>query len=263
MMNSDILHVLALETSTPTAEVAVVRGARGTAPSAMQVLAAAESGADTHSEVLLTLIDEVLRAAALTLEEVDGIAIGAGPGSFTGLRIGMATAKGLAFAKDKPLWMVSSLAALAMAHHAFNQQDGRVIVPIVDARRREVFVGGYRMAGSEAENLAPEAVMAPGEVGDYIDALAERLGHESIVSLGSGFALYPELLAELGPRASVVADGRQTPSAAAVGYLALGNELPDRLSSGTPVYVRPSEAELKFPGGNPGGTFAPPRPNDA
>src|SRR5688572_19297018 len=97
--------ILGLDTSTLTASVAVVRDGA--------VVAAADVATRAHGDVLLTAIDEVVRAAGMTAASLDAIAAGAGPGSFTGLRIGMATAKGIAFAAGRPLYVISSLAALA------------------------------------------------------------------------------------------------------------------------------------------------------
>src|SRR6266545_2870940 len=100
------MAILALETSTFTASVALLAGDR---------LITRERGPEgTHSSDLFALLDQVLREGGVRLTELAGIAVGAGPGSFTGLRIAMATAKGLAFAAGKPLWAVSSLAALAL-----------------------------------------------------------------------------------------------------------------------------------------------------
>src|SRR5207248_63177 len=80
---------------------------------APRVLAALDVETDRHSERILPAIADVLAAAGVTLADVDAVAVGAGPGSFTGLRIGLATAKGLAFAAGKPVWLASSLAGLA------------------------------------------------------------------------------------------------------------------------------------------------------
>src|SRR5687767_10492794 len=100
------MAIVALETSTFTASIALLDGDR---------LVVRERGPEgVHSRDLLALIDEVLAEAGRPLATIDAIAVGAGPGSFTGLRIAMATAKGIAFATGKPLWSVSSLAALAL-----------------------------------------------------------------------------------------------------------------------------------------------------
>src|SRR5258706_5312402 len=104
--------VLGIDTSTPIASVAIVEPGRVLAETTSTRTAATAHGAD-----LLMMIDAVCVGAAIGAHDLDAVAIGAGPGSFTGLRIGMATAKGIAFAAKCPLWAVSSLAALA--HAAF------------------------------------------------------------------------------------------------------------------------------------------------
>ena len=221
--------ILAIETSTLTAEVAIARGAIGAAPDAIEIASHGVSGANTHSEVLLGLVDAALRDAKLELGDVDAVAVGAGPGSFTGLRIGMAMAKGLAFATGRPLYALSSLAAMAMECHLEHHRDDRIIVPILDARRREVFIGAYRVRASRAEILAPESVMPPADTGTWVAALVRSTGHsvddEPIVTIGSGFELYEDAvqasLAAVSAPIARVAAGKQTPSARAVAVLAL------------------------------------------
>ncbi|MEZ4365450.1 MAG: tRNA (adenosine(37)-N6)-threonylcarbamoyltransferase complex dimerization subunit type 1 TsaB [Kofleriaceae bacterium] len=103
--------VLGLDTATRESSVALVELDGDGGP---RVLAARSQGSDAHGDVLVALIDELVAEAGLTPAAVGAIAVGAGPGSFTGLRIGLATGKGLAFALGTPLWLASSLAALAV-----------------------------------------------------------------------------------------------------------------------------------------------------
>jgi len=179
--------------------------------------------------------------------ELDAIAVGAGPGSFTGLRIGMATAKGIAFAARRPLWAVSSLAALAhdAETHLANQQlfghvDG-VIVAVLDARRAEIFAGIYRHGAL----LAPERVLAPTELAAWVGEVA---GGAVTTYCGDALAAYRDLLAPLDEAWLPVA----TPSGASVARLALAGARTDVLSGGAPTYIRPSEAEVMYPDGVPG-----------
>ncbi len=225
-----------------------------------------ESDVDTHSDRLLPLIDAVLKSGGIELADTTDVAVGAGPGSFTGLRIGMATAKGLAFAADRPLRAISSLAALAMDFawppDASEEPDASrladtLLVPVLDARRREVFAGFYRLAGQRGglEALAEERVVAPAALPTLIRELTARAGiPKRPVLFGDAVQVYGEELAESG----VIERGaRTTPSAVSVARLtALTPGLPDVLTAGAPVYIRPSEAEIKFPRGNPGGTFS-------
>lgn len=254
--------VLGIDTSTLSASVAIVRGD----DTRFEVLARGESGVSTHSQRLIDLVDEGLRASSLGLGDLDGIAIGAGPGSFTGLRIGMATAKGLAFATGKPLWAVSSLAALALALDMDRDRDrdghgdlaGRtLIVPVLDARRSEIFAGFYRVERGAVAAVADEQVLLPENLGDLVRAVLGSSGCERAVVLGDGIDAYPDVLGRslLGV-ADVARDAARVPPGAAVARLVLRGEHPDVLARGAPTYIRLSEAEIKFPHGNPGGTFS-------
>lgn len=250
------MNVLALDTSTLETSVAVVTGTAD----APRVRAMHDSKARTHSSSLLQLIDEALRAASTTLAELDGLAIGAGPGSFTGLRIGMATAKGLAFAAHKPLWAVSSLAALALDVDRHIEIDTRtLVVPLIDARRGEVFAGFYRLERGAATMLADERVLAPEALPDVIAGMTRQSADTRVVVVGDGLEAYAAVLDQaLHGVAERVPGARATPSAAAVARLAMAGSAPDVAATGAPIYIRPAEAEIKFPQGNPGGTFSAP-----
>ena len=242
------MKILGIETSTLNASVAVRDGDR--------VVAKGDSAANTHREQLLVLVDAALAEAAIALTDVDGIAVGAGPGSFTGLRIGMATAKGLAYATGKPLWAVSSLAALA-SELAHEQDVGdRIIVPVLDARRKEIFIGFYRVSAEGVSAVADERVIAPSLFHRTVSEILGTQGPRPI-ALGNGLDIYAAAL-DCGPPGGIErANNAPTlPSATAVTRLASTGNLPNMLTHGGPVYVRQSEAEIKFPHGNPGGTFS-------
>ncbi len=234
------MKVLAIDTSTRVASVAVVDDAT--------TLAQTTDDSGDQSDRLIGEIARILAEAALSMDAIDAIAIGAGPGSFTGLRIGMATAKGLAFAVDKPLWAVSSLAALAS--QAEVGSDTEHIAAVVDARRKEIFVGVF-----EASTLAmvgSEVVMAP----TALRATLADLGADpsTTVIVGDAALLYPDAVAGCGR----VDPHTTRPSATAIARVAMASHGTDVRATATPVYIRPSEAEIRFPNGNPGGTFAPP-----
>ena len=250
------MNILAIDTSTLATSVAVVTGTAALP----EVRALAESQAHTHSDSLLELVDRVLVASGLTLAALDGLAIGVGPGSFTGLRIGMSTAKGLAFAAGKPLWAVSSLAALALdIDRLVDLSAGAVVVPLLDARRSEVFAGFYRVERGTALALAEERVLAPEALPGVVAEVARAAGTTRIVPVGDGFDVYGDVISEaLRGQIERVAGARATPSAVAVARLAMGGQMPDVAATGAPVYIRAAEAEIKFPGGNPGGTFSAP-----
>ncbi len=241
-------RILSIDTSTRTASVAVLGGARE-----VEI----DHAVGSHSDDLVALIDRALGDAGLALAGLDAVAVGAGPGSFTGLRIAMATAKGLCFAAGLPLWTASSLAALALdAADSLAAADppedtaGALFVPLLDARREEVFCGLYRAAGSGVTAIAPDAVIPIAGVAAAVAAALARTGSTRAVLVGDALAAHGPALAAAG---EVVAGTRATPSARSVGRLAALGDRSDALKSGTPVYIRPSEAEVKFPDGNPGG----------
>jgi len=207
------VKVLGLDTSTLTSGIAILDGER--------VLGEARHDGSARTADLLVAIDRVCRHAGVAPTALDAVAIGAGPGSFTGLRIGMATAKGIAFAAGIPLWAVSSLAALAFGHPGF-------VVAVLDARRSEVFAGCF----SDGALVGEERVMPPADVAGWAASLA---GDRPIAYVGDMLA--PEVT---------------TPSGLAVARLALSGTRVDVLVSGGPTYIRPSEAEVMYPDGVPG-----------
>jgi tRNA threonylcarbamoyladenosine biosynthesis protein TsaB len=212
--------VLGIDTATRFASVAILDGDR--------VLAEARSDETGRRTDLLVLVDRACTAAKLTPRELAAVAIGAGPGSFTSLRIGMATAKGIAFAAHAPLWAISSLAALAAQAPAIG--DDRVAA-VLDARRGEVYVAAF-----DANGLVGEPRVLPP---DQLDSLgATRF-------VGDAGAAYPQLLALPG-----IWD--RTPLGADVARLALAGPRADVLVTGVPAYIRPAEAEILYPDGVPG-----------
>jgi tRNA threonylcarbamoyladenosine biosynthesis protein TsaB len=158
--------VAAVDTATLQAGVAVWRDGR--------VLAERRRMVTTHSDALLVMIDEAFAEAKVAPKEVDAIACGAGPGSFTGLRIGLATVKGLCFALDKPIVMISSLAALAA-----RAPDGRTLATL-DALKGEVYAGVFDVSAG-VPTLDPafggaELVIAPGKLFPRLGGVVHVVG---------------------------------------------------------------------------------------
>lgn len=133
--------ILAIETATKLCSVAVARDGR------VLALREVESQRHEHAEKVNVFIAEVLEEAGLSLKDLDAVAVGIGPGSYTGLRIGLSAAKGLCYALDIPLLGLSSLGTLVRAAiHAANTPVA-TIQPMIDARRMEVFTGTYDASG--------------------------------------------------------------------------------------------------------------------
>ncbi len=168
-----------------------------------------ELAGQAHSERLLPLVHAVLAEAGCSLRSLDGIAFGAGPGSFTGVRIACGVAQGLALGADLPLVPVSTLEALAQG--AWREHSVTHVLACLDARMREVYVAAYtREEGRWSEKLAP-AVVHPDDVASLPRGRAAWFG------VGSGFAAYPSLQARL---ALERVDADAVPDARAVGALA-------------------------------------------
>ncbi len=142
----------------------------------------------THSQTLLPMLDEAAEMIELDLNSVDAIAVTKGPGSFTGLRIGSATAKGLGLALKKPLIPVPTVDALAY-NCAF---ASCAVCPIMDARRSQVYTGIYRFRGEEMITVLEQTPLA-------VTELAERLNQldEPVLFLGDGVPVYRDLLSDL------------------------------------------------------------------
>lgn len=187
------MKLLALDTATLEASVAICDD--------LKPLAQVQREVSTHSDHLLSLVDEALKAASLEIGAIDAIICGAGPGSFTGVRIGLATAKGLCFAAGKPLVMASSLGALGTLGMQDVESSGMVLA-VVDARKGEVFSGLYRCGKLVRE----EAVSSP----DRLLEVTGLTGDEDaeILMLGSGVERYEALFRNLLPKARVGEDHR-------------------------------------------------------
>lgn len=221
--------VLGLDTCLNACSVAVLDGDR--------VLAhATETMARGHQERLAPMAQMVMAAAALPFSRLDRIGATVGPGSFTGLRVGVATAQGLAIALDVPVAPVPTLDALA-ATLPFAEWP---VCPVVDARKGEVYLSLYRWTGDAMKREWDYLALPP-------ESAIERLAAPVIV-LGDGVPACQPFLARLGAGVRIASPAHSLPSPAVVGEL--GHAM---LESGqgvagealTPLYLRPSEAELR------------------
>lgn len=231
------MKVLALDSSGLVASVAIVE----------------ENGADqnllaeytvnykkTHSQTLLPMLDEIVKMTELDLKTIDAVAVAAGPGSFTGLRIGSATAKGLGLALDKPLVEIPTVDGLAYNLYGTD----RLICPIMDARRNQVYTGIYEFRGGSLQVL--EAQMAVG-----IEVIAEKLRgmNREVIFLGDGVPVFRKRLEEelmAGAAFSFAPAHLNKQRAGAVGALALQYLREGKTVSAAehrPTYLRLSQAE--------------------
>lgn len=141
----------------------------------------------THSQTLLPMMNEVTQMTGIALEDLDAIVISGGPGSFTGLRIGAATAKGLGLALDKPLVNVPTVDALAYNLYG-NEQ---IICPIMDARRQQVYTGLYTFERDEFKVICPQKAVGIDEIVNEINAMGRP-----VIFLGDGVPVHREYILE-------------------------------------------------------------------
>lgn len=195
----------------------------------------------THSQTLLPMLDEIVKMIDLNLQEIDGIAVAAGPGSFTGLRIGSSTAKGLGLALNKPLISVPTVDGLAYNLYGTD----KLICPLMDARRNQVYTGLYEFRNNEFTVVEPQKAVGIQEIADEIN---QR--NREVIFLGDGVDVYQNILKEFVKVPYSFAPLHVSKQrAAAIG--ALGIEyykkgLAEKAEAHVPVYLRLSQAEREL-----------------
>jgi tRNA threonylcarbamoyladenosine biosynthesis protein TsaB len=221
--------VLGLETATQVVGVAI-GNSKG-------VLASFHSTRERrHAETLAPAIDFVCRQAQVDLGEIGAVVVDVGPGSFTGLRVGLAAAKAIAYARNVPMAGLCSLDLIAYRARVAD----RVILSIIDARRDELYYALYRRASGEVQRLTEPRVGPISEITGQLKALGE-----GCLALGDGVQRYAQLLRESGP-VEVVCKGFRFPDAESLVEIgaekaARGEVVPE--SEIQPLYLRPPDAK--------------------
>ena len=229
------MKILGLDSSGLVASVAIVEND----------LLLAEYTTDyktTHSQTLLPMLDELRNMIELDMNTVDAIAIASGPGSFTGLRIGSATAKGLGLALQKPLVEVPTLEGLAWNLWGTD----RLVCPLMDARRNQVYTAAYEFVphGEDFEMRAviPQNPMDIGEIAEKLNALGRK-----VIFLGDGVPVYLSVLRErLKVDYHIAPAGNNRQRAASIAALGAVYYAQGRMvdaASHQPEYLRKSQAE--------------------
>lgn len=231
---------LAIEAATPVAGIAILENERLLYEQYIDYK-------KTHSETLMPMIDLGLKICERESGAIDLIAVSAGPGSFTGLRIGMATAKGLALATGARIIGVSTLQA--MACNAASERG--LICPVLDARKNEVYTGIFEIQGGVAVPVAEERAMHPESMGAWLRAALDVLNQDKLCFLGSGYEAYGAIIAAgLGVHSfNSLPPQLMNPRASAAGLIAYKQSLlgiSDDVYSLEPRYIRKSEAEYKL-----------------
>lgn len=232
------LKILAVDTATEACSAALLVGDT--------LFSRWEEAPRDHTRKILPMVQAVLDDAGITLGELDAIAFGRGPGSFTGVRIGVSVAQGLAFGVGVPLIGISTLAAMAQGAHRL--EGAERVLTAIDARMGEVYFGQYELKDGRMQLVGDEVVSDP------VTLVADRtLAHCKLTGswsrVGTGFETYGEALADLAAELAV----SQVRFPAAVDMLPLaraawlaGEAVP--VEQATPVYLRDKVTWKKLPG---------------
>lgn len=226
------MKILAVETSTMLGGVALVDEKKGiVAETRLNVKT-------THSERLMTAVHNTVQQSELSLNDVEAFAVATGPGSFTGLRIGLSTVKGLSYATGKPIILVPTLEAFVW-NFPFSMYP---VCLMLDARKKEVYAAVFQWVADGFTKMIPEVSVTPEKL------LKELEGN--VLFAGEGVLLYQELIRELmKERAFFAPSDKMVPSPVNVGMFGLKKALQGEFadaSQAVPFYIRKSEAEIKW-----------------
>jgi len=230
MIEEDTL-VLSVDTTTPSGSVALLKG-----PTLLAEIN--QDSPATFSERLLPAIRFLLESNELSIQNVGGFAVAVGPGSFTGIRIGLSTVKSFAYSSGRPIAPVSTLVALA---RKIQHRKNRLICPLLDAKKNEVYAALYELKTRGLQELIPQGAYSP-------DALFSRLpAHRVIHFIGSGVGVHRSVLfqffqdkARFPHRAPFIAF-----EVGLIGYEMLRKNQGKSMNEIEPLYLRKSQAEEK------------------
>lgn len=224
------MKILAFETSAKAASVALTEDGKLLGESY-------QNTGLTHSQTLMVMAEDLLKTCGYTPRQIEGVAVAAGPGSFTGVRIGVAAAKGFAWGAQLPCWGVSTLEAMALGMGVYTGY----VLPVMDARRNQVYNALFRAQGGKLTRLCPDRAIALEELAEEIKNL-----EEPIFLVGDGSILCYNTLKEAVPELVLPPEHRMHQRASGVA-LAVERMRRDGESGSaaelTPNYLRLSQAE--------------------
>lgn len=226
------MRILGIDSSVPQGSVALLEDDQIISETFLN------KGSGNHSDGLLRMVDDVLSKAQCQLRDVDGFSVTRGPGSFTGLRVGVSLVKGFVLATEKPAWGIDTLEAVS----ACLKPTSHPICAILDARKKEVYCAFFRYEGNRVVRSTPDKAMAPDELCSAVS--------EPTVFIGSGLETYGEFFS--GRLGSLFIDNSKAiehsvaASAALLARPHLKNNPCFDLDELTITYVRKSEAELNY-----------------
>jgi tRNA threonylcarbamoyladenosine biosynthesis protein TsaB len=244
------MRVLGIDTATSTASAAIVENGWLIAEEIFPAVEPAKQDGSpqaggNHTEVILPLIQSVLKSAALSVADISALAVSIGPGSFTGLRIGLSTIKGIAYGWGVPVYGVSTL----LANAARVKEDDRLICSLLDARKKQVYAGLFRRRGDDLIRITDDSMQSAGETIDLVRSFNGENGRPCLF-IGDGTVAYEKLLRDAFGDELELQKGAGLPSvASAVAGLAerpsCDKAAVDLGINLAPIYLRPSEAEVK------------------
>ena len=219
--------ILAFETSAKAASVALTENGRLLGESY-------QNTGLTHSQTLMVMAEDMLKAAGKTMADVTAVAVANGPGSFTGVRIGVAAAKGFAWGAECPIYGVSTLEAMALGFGIF---EGYVC-PVMDARRSQVYNALFYVNQGKMERITPDRAIALSDLEIELKNL-----EKPVFLVGDGSKLCYNTLQEAVPQVVMPPESRMHQRAVGVGLAALAQASPDDPAGLSPDYLRLSQAE--------------------
>jgi tRNA threonylcarbamoyladenosine biosynthesis protein TsaB len=228
------MRVLAFETATILGGIAIMEEERLITEIKLNVRT-------THSERLMRTLDNALKQSSLGISDMDALAVSIGPGSFTGLRVGLSTVKGLAYATGMPVIAVPTLEAFAW-NLPFCRHP---VCTMLDARKKEVYAAVFLWEEEEPVRIVPETSIRPALVVEHL----LKADYEKVVFMGEGALLYAgEITGAMGNRALLAPPHLMSPSASNVAYIGIRMAKRGAFNDPrglSPFYIRRSEAELK------------------
>lgn len=242
------MRILGIDTASPTASVAIVEDGALVAEEIHSRVGAHPGNTlptlkGNHAEIILPLIQSLLAKSKSSLDELAGIAVSIGPGSFTGLRIGLATVKGLAYDWELPVVGVSTL----LAHAARAKDFDGLICSMLDARKREVYMALFQGDGRRPTRVTEDAITSLQGAIELVQSCRSVDG-SSMLLVGDGAKAYEKILIDALAPSALIANGHSS-VAAEVAVLAeerFRRCASDDLGTLAPIYLRPAEAESRI-----------------